>query len=332
METLSIFDMIYEEYKINKPIRLIELFAGYGSQALALKYLGANFEHHKICEWAMNSIIAYASVHRNELKNYGIDYSKDLSKIEVAEKLFNYSVSIDYNKPATLDQLKRVNEDKLRLTYNSIMWSNNLVDISKVKGNELNITDTNIYIYMLTYSFPCQDLSLAGKGAGMVKGSGTRSGLLWEVERLLSECDNKPQVLLMENVSQVHGAGNEDHFKEWQLRLEEMGYQSYWEDLTAVDYGIPQTRNRTFMVSILGDYNYRFPKPVKLKLRLKDLLEKNVDEKYYISQKMIEYVSATGGGGYNNCDAKINKGIARPLTTEQNKRAGTTNYLCGELP
>lgn len=147
METLSIFDMIYEEYKINKPIRLIELFAGYGSQALALKYLGANFEHHKICEWAMNSIIAYASVHRNELKNYGIDYSKDLSKIEVAEKLFNYSVSIDYNKPATLDQLKRVNEDKLRLTYNSIMWSNNLVDISKVKGNELNITDTNIYIY-----------------------------------------------------------------------------------------------------------------------------------------------------------------------------------------
>ena len=113
METLSIFDMIYEEYKINKPIRLIELFAGYGSQALALKYLGANFEHHKICEWAMNSIIAYASVHRNELKNYGVDYSKDLSKIEVAEKLFNYSVSIDYNKPATLDQLKRVNENKL---------------------------------------------------------------------------------------------------------------------------------------------------------------------------------------------------------------------------
>lgn len=332
METLSIFDMIYEEYKINKPIRLIELFAGYGSQALALKYLGANFEHHKICEWAMNSIIAYASVHRNELKNYGIDYSKDLSKIEVAEKLFNYSVSIDYNKPATLDQLKRVNEDKLRLTYNSIMWSNNLVDISKVKGNELSITDTNIYIYILTYSFPCQDLSLAGKGAGMVKGSGTRSGLLWEVERLLSECDNKPQVLLMENVSQVHGAGNDEHFKEWQLRLEEMGYQSYWEDLTAVDYGIPQTRNRTFMVSILGDYNYRFPKPIKLKLRLKDLLEKNVDEKYYISQKMIEYVSAVGVNGFNNKDSKINKEIARPLTTEPNKRAGTTNYLSEDLP
>lgn len=166
----------------------------------------------------------------------------------------------------------------------------------------------------------------------MVKGSGTRSGLLWEVERLLSECDNKPQVLLMENVSQVHGAGNDEHFKEWQLRLEEMGYQSYWEDLTAVDFGIPQTRNRTFMVSILGDYNYRFPKPIKLKLRLKDLLDKNVDEKYYISQKMIEYVSAVGVNGFNNKDSKINKEIARPLTTEPNKRAGTTNYLSEDLP
>lgn len=126
----------------------------------------------------------------------------------------------------------------------------------------------------------------------------------------------------MENVTQVHGAGNDEHFKEWQLRLEEMGYQSYWEDMTAVDYGIPQTRNRTFMISILGNYNYKFPKKIPLELRLKDLLESNVDEKFYLSKAMIDYVSATGGGGYNNKDSKINKIIARPLTTEQNKRGG----------
>ena len=332
MESLSIFDMMYEEYKITKKIRLIELFAGYGSQALALKYLGANFEHHKICEWAVNSIIAYADVHKNELKNYGIDYSKELTKTEIAEKLFNYGVSLDYNKPATLDQIKRMNEDKMRLTYNSIMWSNNLVDVSKATGVDLEINDCESFTYLLTYSFPCQDLSLAGKGAGMEKGSGTRSGLLWEVERLLSECDNKPQVLLMENVTQVHGLGNDEHFKEWQLRLEEFGYQSYWEDLSATEYGIPQTRNRTFMVSVLGDYNYRFPKRIKLNLRLKDLLESSVDEKYYLSQKMIEYVSATGVNGFSNKDSKINKEIARPLTTEPNKRAGTTNYLSEDLP
>jgi len=137
----------------------------------------------------------------------------------------------------------------------------------------------------------------------MEKGSGTRSGLLWEVERILSECKNKPQVLLMENVTQVHGAGNDEHFKEWQLRLEELGYQSYWNDLSATDYGIPQTRNRTFMVSILGEYNYRFPKKIPLKLRLKDLLESNVDEKYYLSKAMIDYVT-----GVNQKDSKFPRG------------------------
>jgi len=124
----------------------------------------------------------------------------------------------------------------------------------------------------------------------------TRSGLLWEVERILSECEIKPQILLMENVTQVHGAGNDGYFKQWQLRLEELGYQNYWQDMSAVDYGIPQTRNRTFMVSILGEYNYKFPKPMKLDLKLKDLLEANVDEKYYLSEKMINYISANGGG------------------------------------
>ena len=332
MENLNIFELMYEQIKVNKPIRLIEFFAGYGSQALALKYLGANFEHYRICEWAINSIIAYADLHRNELPFYNTDFSKPLTKEEIAEYLYRKGVSIDYNKPATLDQLKRTKEDKLRLCYNAIQCTRNLVDISRVKGKDLEIEDTEMFTYLLTYSFPCQDLSLAGKGAGMERGSGTRSGLLWEVERILSECENKPQILLMENVTQVHGAGNDEHFKEWQLRLEEMGYQSYWEDMSAVDFGIPQTRNRTFMISILGDYNYKFPKQIPLKLRLKDLLESNVDEKYYLSEKMIDYISATGTENFKNCDSKINKEIARPLTTEQNKRAGTTNYICDNVP
>ena len=282
----------------------------------------------------MNSIIAYADLHRNELKWYGENFCGDLTKEQIAQELVNYGVSIDYSKPATLEQLKRMKEDKLRLCYNSIWWANNLVDVSKVKGKELNIVEPENFTYLLTYSFPCQDLSLAGKGAGMEKGSGTRSGLLWEVERILSECEIKPQILLMENVTQVHGAGNDVHFKQWQLRLEELGYQSYWEDLTATEFGIPQTRNRTFMISILGSYNYKFPKKTKLKLRLKDvkLPENSVDEKYYLSEKMINYISATGTNGFNNNDSKINKEIARPITTEQNKRAGTTNYISDELP
>ena len=145
----------------------------------------------------------------------------------------------------------------------------------------------------MTYSFPCQDLSLAGKGKGMSDTS-TRSGMLWEVERILSELDEKPQILLMENVPQVHSADNVNDFNKWQLRLEELGYKNYFQDLIATDYGIPQTRNRCFMVSILGDYSYTFPKPIPLEKKLKDLLEDNVDEKYYLSDAMIKYVTKDG--------------------------------------
>ena len=147
MEQLSIFDALYEKYKITKPIRLIELFAGYGSQALALKYLGANFEHWKICEWAIPSIIAYADCHRDELPLFGTDFSKPLTKDEIAEYLFSKGVSADYNKPANLDQLKRIKEDKLRLIYNSIQYTHNLVDISRVHGATLEIERERESIY-----------------------------------------------------------------------------------------------------------------------------------------------------------------------------------------
>lgn len=151
MEQISMFDLLMPTFKINKPIRLIEFFAGYGSQALALKYIGAKFEHYKICEWAINSIIAYASLHRNELPYYGENFCGDLTKEQIANELFNYGVSADYNKPATIEQLKRMSEEKLRLCYNSIWWTNNLVDISRTKGKELNIVETDKFTYLLTY-------------------------------------------------------------------------------------------------------------------------------------------------------------------------------------
>lgn len=123
----------------------------------------------------------------------------------------------------------------------------------------------------------------------MSKGDNTRSGLLWEVERLLDECNgNLPQILLMENVPQVIGKKNIKDFQEWRKKLEQLGYSNYVELLNSKDYKIPQNRNRCFMVSILGDYYYEFPKKQKLELRLKDMLETNVDEKYYLSQKAID--------------------------------------------
>ena len=123
-------------------------------------------------------------------------------------------------------------------SYNAVHGTNfNTSDITKLTAKDLDIVDTEHYNYLVTYSFPCQDLSNAGKGRGMEKGSGTRSGLLWEVERLLNECTELPQVLLMENVPQVHGKKNMEHFEKWIAFLESKGYSNYWKDLNAKEYG-----------------------------------------------------------------------------------------------
>lgn len=600
---MSLFDGT-QKFVIDKPIRLIELFGGYGSQALALKYLGVSFEHWKLCEWAVKSIQAYKDIH---FENDNTDYSKDLSFDEIVEFLHSKGISANYNNAMDRTQIKRMGESKCRQVYNNIKSTHNLVDISQVCGNDLEIVDKDKYCYVMTYSFPCglkgtkvitkcgyknieniterdfvlthnnrfckvnktmsrnsnhyyflkgvgvpelllteehplyvlrdgeqqwvkvkdlrttdmftfnknnnsidngmsdellwllgryvadgyinkylynsvefaigynkeqefldnipneylckfkkcnkscieyriadihlqdlcksfgvgalnkkipqwvidlpnhklqsffngyisgdghirarsgikqimfstvskelflgmqqiiiklyncvcscsirkdkrkttfndtyncqfnltekhrdqiitdnkiytkiknivrhnknvevynfevdkdnsytcenvivhncQDLSKAGKGKGMAKDSGTRSGLLWEVERILNECeeiDALPQVLLMENVPDVIGSKNIQHFAKWLEKLESLGYKCYWKVLNAKDYGIPQNRERCFMVSILGDYYYEFPESMKLEHRLKDLLESEVDEKYYLSSRAIE--------------------------------------------
>ena len=324
----TIFDFLYPKYKIKKPIRLIELFAGYGSQYLALKYLGTNVEHYKICEWAIKSIQAYNDLH---IQDY-FDYSGDLSNDNILKVLIELGVSINYNEPATREQLKR---QDFRKIYNNIIATNNLVNIQNAKGKDFKIVDKDQYDYIMTYSFPCQDLSLAGKGKGMADTS-TRSGMLWEVERILNELkelNQLPQVLLMENVPQVHGSDNVEHFNKWQFALERLGYKSYFQDLIATDYGIPQTRNRCFMISILGDYSYSFPKPIPLKLKLKDLLEDEVDEKYYLSDKMIKFFihnekkQKENGNGFkfNVSDGNV---IAKTITTRAGSRMDD-NFIIG---
>lgn len=330
MNQTTIFDFIYPKYKITKPIRLIETFSGYGSQALALKYLGIEFEHWKTCEWAIKSIQAYKDIHFTDEKEIDIDSTKE----QLVECLFKYGISANYNEPMTKEQISRLSESQLKTIWNNILITYNLVNIQQVKGEDLEIIDTDKYDYIMCYSFPCQDLSLAGKGKGMSDTS-TRSGMLWEVERILTECKELgtlPQILLMENVPQVHGEGNVEDFNKWQLRLEELGYKNYWEDLIATDYGIPQTRNRCFMVSILGDYSYSFPKPIPLKLKLKDMLEDNVDEKYYLSEKGMEYICGNAlnknlKDRIDRSKTKLSKEIAYTISTKQDRRCGDANFI-----
>ena len=631
-EQISLFDG-NEKFILDKPIRLIELFAGYGSQALSLKYNNMPFEHHKISEWAVKSIQAYKDMH---FPNDNTDYSKDLTFDEIIEFLANKGISANYNEPMTKEQIKRQGEEKCRTIYNNIIATHNLVSVTNVKGKDLDITETDKYCYVRSYSFPCftadnlvltsigyksiaeikvgdlvlthdntykkvtktfdngvkptlkinamavdeitcthnhrfyvrtmsrvghlqhrefstpywkqakdltkkdylgvainqnsiipkweyvkkskisslmsnydfwwiigryigdgwvrnqggiiiscpysqveylkerierlfhcnivkertacnihipmkelgvfveqfgrgainkkltntildlpndllkgflegyqsadgcivnnlhkistisreivygtaqciakvyktpyriyktarppkhiiegrivnqhdvyelvwkeqkckqdkafyedgyiwyplrsveylgknnvydievennhsftvqntivhncQDLSSAGLQKGMDKDGNTRSGLLWEVERILNELSTEggqlPQVLLMENVPEVIGSKNIHNFAKWVEILDKLGYRSKWHVLNAKDYGIPQNRNRCFMVSILGDYWYEFPKKIKLEHKLKDLLEDNVDEKYYITTKQIEQIKS----------------------------------------
>ena len=179
------------------------------------------------------------------------------------------------------------------MSYNAIHGTNfKTSDIRDLKGADLGIVETDKFTYIMPYSFPCQDLSVAGKQAGMRKGGGTHSGLLWEVERLLRELNELPQILLMENVPQVIGKKNIKDFAEWISFLDALGYTSKWALLNAKDFNVPQNRERCFMVSWLGDHSYFFPKGEGCKRALKDVLEKNVDEKYYLSDKGVKYISS----------------------------------------
>ena len=318
--------------KVTKPIRLIECFAGYGSQALSLKYLGADFEHWKIAEWAVKSIQAYKDMH---FPNDNTDYSKEHSKEWLIDYLFEKGISADYNKPMRREQIARMGEEKIRTVYNNIIATNNLVSVTNVHGKDLDITDTDKYTYMLTYSFPCQDLSSAGLSKGMEKGSGTRSGLLWEIERILDECDHLPQILVMENVPEVIGTKNAKSFSEWFMKLDSLGYTSWYKVINAKDYEMPQNRERCFMVSALGDYYYDFPYPKPLKLRLKDVLEDKVDEKYYLSDKTVDmFVKHTEKKQAQGCGFKFEPTdgdcVGKCISTRAGSRTDDNFIKCDE--
>lgn len=155
----------------------------------------------------------------------------------------------------------------------------NLGDISKVHTKEFPNCD------LLTYSFPCQDISQAGNMAGFEKGSDTRSSLLWECARAIVA--TKPKYLLMENVKALVSKKFMPHYQEWLDWLERQGYTNYSQVLNAKDYGVPQNRERVFCVSILGEHEpYQFPTPIPLEKKLRDVLEDEVDEKYYLKDEI----------------------------------------------
>lgn len=155
----------------------------------------------------------------------------------------------------------------------------NLGDMTKIDWSKVEDFD------LLFYSTPCTDFSNAGKQAGGEEGSGTRSSILWYTRHAIIE--KKPKYLIMENVKALVSGKFITLFRKWLDELTSYGYTNFCQVLNAKDYGIPQNRERIFVVSILGDAWFSFPQPVELKLRLKDMLEDKVDEKYYLPQDKV---------------------------------------------
>ena len=215
------------QYTEDKPLRLIELFAGIGSQTQALKNIGVPHKVVAISEIDKYAITSYTAIH---------------------------------GEP------------------------NNLGDIKKIK----ELPDADLW----TYSFPCQDISVAGKGAGIKEG--TRSGLLFEVERLLkvaAENNTLPKYLLLENVKNLVSKKFKADFDAWLKVLEDLGYTNYWQILNAKDYGIPQNRERVFCVSIRGEHKpFAFPEKQELTLRLRDMIDPVVEERFYLKESTIRSI------------------------------------------
>lgn len=211
------------KFSEERPLRVFEAFAGYGSQSMALRNIGVPYEVVGISEIDRWAVRAYMAVH-GETPNYG--------------------------------------------------------DVTRIRWEDVPDFD------LLTWSSPCQDFSNAGLGKGGEEGSGTRSSLLWEVRNAIAA--RRPKYILFENVKGFVSGKNVGEYKKLYSYLSGEGYSVFAQVLNAKNYGIPQNRERVYIVAIHGDAWFTFPQPVELRTRMEDLVEDNVDEKYYLDREKVE--------------------------------------------
>lgn len=225
-----------------KKLRVFEAFAGIGAQASALERLNIDYEIVGISDWFIDAIECYAAIHCDDVD---VEVPQDIKQVE--EYLSKYTFSATSVMPT---KLKQLTQDQKRDLYRANVKAKNFGSITELKGIEMPEVD------LLVYSFPCQDLSTGGLGKGMKKGSGTRSGLLWEVERILNELSDLkklPEYLLLENVKTIKADKFKEDLDQWLSFLKSIGYcNSNCLILNALDFGVPQDRERAFIISHLG--------------------------------------------------------------------------------
>lgn len=260
-------------------LRVFEAFAGYGSQRMALRNIGIEFEVVGISEIDGDVIQSYAAIHSDFLeKRKHIDNYVPEDKDEMISYLEEINVPLDYK--TFENRAKKLRLPKLKDMYLANKLINNYGDIQRI--NPTTLPDFDLF----TYSFPCQDISVAGFQCGLSEDSGTRSSLLWECCKIIET--KRPKYLMMENVKNLVGKNHKDNFLKFLDYLESLGYKNSWAVLNARNYGVPQNRERVFCISELeSKRDFVFPEPIGLKFKLEDILEKDVDEKYYLNNGQV---------------------------------------------
>lgn len=336
-------------------LKVVEAFSGIGSQAKALENLNIKHEILHTVDWDVNAIIAYDLIHNG--KQDLTEYDK-YSKQELIDILSKYTLSFDGKKPCDIKRLRGTSVKFLQSLYCAIERSKNLVSITDIKGEDLP-NDIDLF----TYSFPCQDLSVAGywhgnKG-GIARDAHNRSGMLWEVERILYERYNSglelPKMLLMENVSNILSKTNIENFNDWRQSLVDMGYYNEVFTLNASNFGMPQKRVRTYMLSVLCSTEEQYNK-VEEYFKKYNLQTKWVLKKHKKLEKIIknDYNNVIYKQEADECQAsktpsrediyrdnlkildqntsKVLDVIVPTVTTKQDRHpnSGVIDYFCGD--
>lgn len=260
-----------------KRLKVFEAFSGYGSQSLELKELGINHEVVGTSEYEYNAIIAYSALHNNfaDINNVSHD---DMKKY-----LMERNIGFDFKKNKS--KIPRMRKDVLEKVYSAAIGQKCYGDISLIKPDDIPDMD------LFTYSFPCQDISVAGNGKGFDEDSETRSSLLWESRKIIK--NKKPKFLMMENVKNIISKKHKPNFEKWIAWLESNGYNNYYKLINAKDCGIPQNRQRVFLVSILKQYDdglFHFEDDFYSGLMASDFMDDIVDKKYYMDNKKSEKI------------------------------------------
>lgn len=295
-------------------ITMIELFSGIGAQERAIRQLGIEYEVIHTCDCDDKAVLSYAAMRYDlEKEMESFDFP---SQGEMIEYLQSKNIGYDFqNDKHTI--VSRTPLKKLKQYYIADKLSKNLGDISKVERLP--------YADLVTYSYPCTDISCSGKTEGMVNKCGkcghtwpinfekpelnnlcfecgnvdirsTRSGLLGQVQRLLATAYQEqtlPKYLILENVKNLVGKKFKAQFEAWIKWLDLIGYNTHWKIENAKHKGVPQSRERVFAVSIrkdIDDQSFQFPEDIPLTVRLKNVLEQNVDEKYYLPDENLDKI------------------------------------------